>query len=74
MDGFNGEFVPSAPEVLGNEGNILLAFGPTSKGEAVDDAIHQVTFHRASNDVQLSIRRLNVLDIVGCGDWEVVRP
>ena len=48
-------------------------FRPTSKDEAADGAIHQVTFHRDSNDVQFSIRKLDVLDIVGYGDGEVVR-
>ena len=58
--------------MLGNVRNILLAFGPTSKGEAVDGAIHWVVFHRASNDVQFSFRKLDMLDIVGYGDGEVV--
>ena len=56
----------------GNVGNVQLAFGPTSKGEAVDDAIHQVTFHGASNDVPFSLRKLDMLGIVGYGDGEVV--
>ena len=70
---FNGQFIPSAPEVSGNVGNILPVFGPCSKGEVIDSAIHWVTFHRASNDVQFSLRKLDVLDIiVGYGDREVV--
>ena len=51
----NGQFVPSAPEVLGNVGNILPVFRPSSKGEVVHGAIHQITFHGASNDVQSSL-------------------
>ena len=62
----------SAPEVLGNVGNVLPTFRPSSKGEVVDSAIYWVTFHRASNDVQFSFRKLDVLDIVGYGDGEVV--
>ena len=69
---FDGQFIPSAPEVLGNAGNILLAFGLSSKGEAVDSAVHQVTFHGASNDVQFCLRKLDMLDVVGYGDGEVV--
>ena len=55
-------------------GDILPAFRPTSKGEVINGAIHQVAFHRASNDVQFSLRKLDMLDIVGFGDGEVVRP
>ena len=60
-------------EVLDNVRYILPAFGPFFKGEAVDSAIHWVTFHRTSNDVQFRLRKLDVLDIVGYGDGEVVR-
>ena len=59
--------------MLGNVGNALLAFGPSSKDEVVDGAIHWVTFCRDSNDVQFSFGKLDVLDIVGYGDEEVVR-
>ena len=38
----------------------------------VDGALHWVTFHRASNDVQFSFRKMDMLDIVGYGDGEVV--
>ena len=58
--------------MLGNVGNILSVFRPSSKGEVVDSAIHQAAFHRASNDVQFSLGKLDVLDIVGHGDGEVV--
>ena len=51
----DGQFILGIPEMSGNAGNFLPAHGPTSKGEAIDSAIHWVTFHRASNDVQLSI-------------------
>ena len=43
---FNGQFIPSAPEVLGNAGNVLQAFRPSSKGEAVDGSIYWVELHR----------------------------
>ena len=58
--------------MLGNAGNVLLAIRPSSKGEAVDDAVHWVAFDRASNDVQFSLGKLKVLDIVGYGDGEVI--
>ena len=58
----------------GNVGNVLLAFRPSSKGEVVDSAINLVAFHGAMNDVQFSLKKLDVLDIVCNGDWEVVRP
>ena len=54
-------------------GYVLLVFGPASKGEVVDGTIHWVTFHGASNDVQFSLRKLDMLDIVGCGEGQVVR-
>ena len=69
----NGQFVPSVPEVLASVGNILPVFGHSSKGEVVDGAIHWFTFHGTSNDVQFSLRKLAMLDIVGYGDGEVVR-
>ena len=50
----NGQFIPGTPEVSGNVGNFLPALGPSSKGEAIDGAIHWITFHIASNDVQFS--------------------
>ena len=40
------------PEMSGNVGNFLHSIGPPSRGEVIDGAIHQVTFYRASNDVQ----------------------
>ena len=58
--------------MLGNAGNILSAFGPASKGEAVDSAIHWAAFHRALNDVKFSFRKLDMLDILGYGNGEVV--
>ena len=59
--------------MLGNVGNILLAFRPSSKGDMVVGGIYPVTFHRTSNDVQVSLCKLDVLDIVDNGDGEVVR-
>ena len=59
--------------MLGNVGNVLLVFGPTYKGEAIDGAIHCVMFHGTSNDVQVSLFELDMLDIVGNGDGEFVR-
>ena len=53
----------------GNAGNVLPALGPSSKGKVVDGAIHWVVFHGALNNVQFSLRKL---DIVGYGDGEVV--
>ena len=50
------QFIPSAPDMSGNAGNVLSKFGPSCKGEAVDSPIHWVTFHGASNDVQFSHR------------------
>ena len=43
-------------------------FGITSKGEVVDGAIDWIAFHRALNDVQFSLRKLDMLDIVGYGE------
>ena len=40
----------------GNPGDLLPVFGSTSKGQAIDSAVHQVMFHRTSNDVQFSVR------------------
>ena len=50
------QFILGTPEVSGNVGNFLPVLRPSSKGEAIDSAIHKVTFYRASNDVQFSIR------------------
>ena len=55
--------------MLGNVGNILPVFAPSSKGGVVDGAIHWVVFHRALNDVQFSLGKL---DIIGYGDGGVV--
>ena len=41
---FDRQFVLSAPEVLGNVGNVLPAFGPSSKCEVVDSAVNWVMF------------------------------
>ena len=68
----DGWFIPSAPEVSGNVWNVLSVFGPSPKGEAVDSAIHWVAFTRASNDVHFSLRKLDMLDIVGNGNGVVV--
>ena len=68
----DGQFIPGTQEMAGNMENILPLLGPCSKGEVIDSAIHQVTFHRASNDVQFSFRWLDMLDIVGNGDGEGV--
>ena len=59
----------------GNLGNLLPALRPTSEGEVIDSAIHWVTFHRASNDVQFSIRQLDMpaFCVMGMGSellWE----
>ena len=48
----------------GDVGYLLPSIGPTSKGEVIDSAIHWVTFHGASNDVQFNIRQLDMLDIM----------
>ena len=71
---FLTEFIPTAPEVSSNAGNLLPAFRPNSKGEAIGSAIHWVTFHGTSNDVQSILKKLHMLDIVSYGDGEIVRP
>ena len=53
-----------------NVGNFLPSVWPSSKGEAIDSAVHQIAFYGASNDVQLSILQQDMLDIVGYGDGE----
>ena len=52
--------------------DLLLVLGPTSKGEVIDGAIQWVTLHRASNDVQFSVRQLHMQDILHNGDGEGV--
>ena len=52
----DGQFIPGTLEVSDNAGNFLSALRPSSKGEAIDGAIHWVTFCGALNDVQFSIR------------------
>ena len=51
----------------GNAGDLQSVVWPSSKGEAKECAIHQVTFYGASNDVQFNIGELYMLDIVGYG-------
>ena len=56
----------------GNVGKSLPAVPPPSKDEAIDGAINGVTFYRALNDVQFSVRELYMLDIVGYRDGKWV--
>ena len=70
--GINGQFVLGSSEVSGYPGDLLPALRPTSKGVAIDGAIHWVKLHRALNDVQFSIRQLHMLDIFHNGDGEGV--
>ena len=53
--GIEGQFIPGTQEMSGNAENFLPLFRPTSMGEVIDDAIHWVSFHGASNDVQFSV-------------------
>ena len=48
------QFIPYAPDVLGNVRNVLSVLRPPSEGEAIDSAIHWVASNRASNDIQVS--------------------
>ena len=70
--GIDRQFIPDTPEVSGNVRNFLLMLRPSPKGEAIDGAIHWVLFHRALNDVQFSIRQLDMLNILGNGDGDGV--
>ena len=63
-------FIPGSPEVSGNPRDFLSVLRPTSKGEAIDSAIHEVTFNGTSNYVQFSIWQLHILDILHDGDRE----
>ena len=49
-------------------GNFLPVLRPSCKDEVIDGAIHQVMFYGALNDVQFSIRKLDMLGIVG--NWD----
>ena len=53
--GIDGQLIPGTPEMPGTAGNLLPSLGLTCKGEAIGDAIHQATFHRALDDVQFSV-------------------
>ena len=60
----NGQFISCALEMSGSMRDILNVIGPSSKGQAIDSAIHLVMFHCSSNDIQLSCGQLNVLDVL----------